>query len=165
MAPFYQRYRPNFELHKDDVLGIQALYGESSSNNNSPYSTTSFPTTTTTTEHPTSSSSRPVDADEKAEIENELCTRGGIDAITRVVSGRTFMFKGDYYWKVETTGIADGYPRKISDGNIFIINLKLKLSSSFIQIDWGGLPGNLDAAITWADGKTFFFKVNRIHKF
>lgn len=122
MAPFYQRYRPNFQLHKDDILGIQALYGEAS-NNNSPFSTT--PAATTTTERPqTSSSTKPIDADEKSEIDNELCAQGSIDAITRTVSGRTFVFKGDYYWQIETTGIAEGYPRKIKE-------------------DWGGLPGKI----------------------
>lgn len=28
MAPFYQKYKPNFKLHVDDILAIQALYGE-----------------------------------------------------------------------------------------------------------------------------------------
>lgn len=120
MAPFYQRYRPNFQLHKDDVLGIQALYGEAA-NNNSPFSTT-FAAPTTTTERPTSPTAKPLDSEEKTEIDNELCRQGTIDAITRTVSGRTFVFKGDYYWQIETTGIAEGYPRKISE-------------------DWGGLPG------------------------
>lgn len=30
MAPFYQKYKPNFKLHLDDILAIQALYGEKS---------------------------------------------------------------------------------------------------------------------------------------
>ena len=113
MAPFYQRYRPNYQLHKDDILGIQALYGEApnnsnnNNNNNSPFSTTTS-IATTTTEKSTSSSVKPLDDDEKTEINSELCTQGKIDAITRTVSGRTFVFKGDYYWKIETTGIADG---------------------------------------------------------
>ena len=28
-----------------------------------------------------------------------------------------------------------------------------------ISADWDGLPGNLDAAFTWTNGKTYFFKV------
>src|SRR5690606_24160742 len=65
-----------------------------------------------------------------------------IDTVTRISDGSTYVFKGDYYWRVEANGIADGYPRRIST-------------------DWDGLPGNLDASLTWADGKTFFFKVGR----
>ena len=28
MAPFYQGYVPNFELHQDDIDGIQYVYGK-----------------------------------------------------------------------------------------------------------------------------------------
>lgn len=54
---------------------------------------------------------------------------------------------GDFYWKILSNGIADGYPRKISE-------------------DWDGLEGNLDASFTWSNGKTFFFKVRikYVHK-
>lgn len=144
MAPFYQRYRPNFQLHKDDVLGIQALYGEADKGNGFP---TTF-ATTTTTERPTSPSARspPIDEDEKSEANAEICKNGKIDAITRTVSGRTFMFKGNWYWQIDSAGVAEGYPRKITE-------------------DWDGLPGNLDAALTWADGKTFFFKGDKYWRY
>lgn len=150
MAPFYQRYKPNFRLHKDDILGIQSLYGEALSTPSPTLPTVSVDRSTVSTEGSiwsgsSSSSPRipPVD-DSNTEAETDLCQNGAIDAVTRVSSGRTFVFKGDYYWRVETTGLADGYPRRISD-------------------DWGGLPGNLDAAVTWADGKTFFFKVCKLN--
>ncbi|KAL3207641.1 hypothetical protein MRX96_010113 [Rhipicephalus microplus] len=48
--------------------------------------------------------------------------------------------------RFDTDGIADGYPRRISD-------------------DWGGLPGHIDAALTWSDGKTFFFKGGNYWRF
>ncbi len=50
------------------------------------------------------------------------------------------MFKGENYWKLTDDSVADGYPKKIKD-------------------DWPGLPNNIDAAVTWENGKTFFFKV------
>ena len=30
MAPYYQGYDPNYTLHRDDINGIQSLYGERS---------------------------------------------------------------------------------------------------------------------------------------
>lgn len=47
---------------------------------------------------------------------------------------------GEYYWKLADTEVMPGYPRRISEG-------------------WGGLPSNLDAALSWPDGKIYFFKV------
>jgi matrix metalloproteinase-14 (membrane-inserted) len=143
MAPFYQRYKPNFKLHRDDVLGIQSLYGEAVATSAPTFTTTSPPTSIDFERKPLQPTTRPPTHDEPggAEAEQDLCQNGSIDAVTRVGSGRTFVFKGDYYWKVETNGLADGYPRRISS-------------------DWDGLPGNLDAVVTWADGKTFFFKVS-----
>lgn len=47
---------------------------------------------------------------------------------------------GDYYWKLNQVSFEEGYPRKIVD-------------------DWGGLPAQLDAAVTDYDGDTYFFKV------
>ena len=49
---------------------------------------------------------------------------------------------GDEYWKLTDDGVEAGYPKKIST--------------------WG-LPNNLDAAFTWTNGKTYFFKVNPLN--
>ena len=142
MAPFYQRYKPDFSLHKDDILGIQALYGKRTEAPRPPAPEAdpaptaaprfpSFPRVPAATVAPPSGDGEGPD----------LCQDGKIDAVTRISDGSTFVFKGDHYFKVETNGLADGYPRRISS-------------------DWNGLPGSLDAALTWADGKTFFFKVS-----
>lgn len=250
MAPFYQKYKPNFKLHVDDILAIQALYGEKaflpqagdvpapslSSNDIGSSSFDSFssnhhnrhhyrptttasstvatvPTTTTTTASPTTSfypgprfmfggfppvdpqagfspfqppsssppvnrhdqngdrdrgpsvsdhegnengiDNRPNDGDggepheggqSPPSLPADLCSDPTIDAITRTDDGRSYVFKGDYYWLLTNDGLAKDYPRKIS-------------------LDWEGLPGSLDAALTWADGKTFFFKGNKYWRF
>ena len=134
MAPFYQRYKPNFRLSKDDILGIQSLYGPR----------TEPQTTTPPKETPYSPPPPPKFPGSTPEPDisdaPDLCQDGRIDAVTRIADGTTYVFKGKHYWKVETNGLADGYPRRISD-------------------DWDGLPGDIDAALTWADGKTFIFKV------
>lgn len=157
MAPFYQRYKPQFNLHKDDILGIQALYGKRTEAPPTlppfdgdrpvpgpqptqpppfvPDQQPRFPTTTTSTP-------RPPAFDPSDSAGPDLCQDGKIDAVTRIADGSTYVFKGQWYYKVETNGLADGYPRRISP-------------------DWDGLPGDLDAALTWADGKTFFFKVSK----
>lgn len=76
----------------------------------------------------------------------DLCSDASVDAVTRTEDGRSYVFKGDYYWLLTSEGLAKDYPRKIS-------------------LDWEGLPGSLDAALTWADGKTFFFKGNKYWRF
>jgi len=51
------------------------------------------------------------------------------------------------YWQLTASSVAPGYPRRISE-------------------DFGGLPGDLDAAFTWsANGKTFFFKGSQYWRF
>jgi len=46
---------------------------------------------------------------------------------------------GERYWKLTEDGIAAGYPRLIAKS-------------------WPGLPSNIDAAFTYRNGKTYFFK-------
>ncbi|KAG8201984.1 hypothetical protein JTE90_027456 [Oedothorax gibbosus] len=128
MAPFYRGYDPSFSLDEDDILGIQALYGR-------PNKVASSTPGYTPRQKPDRSGGAP-----------DLCQNPTIDAATKTQDGRSFVFRGDYYWEIKQTGIADGYPRKISD-------------------DWDGLPGNLNAALTWTNGKTFFFKNGEYYRF
>ena len=57
----------------------------------------------------------------------------------------TYVFKGRQYWKLTDTAVAEGYPRNA-------------------ERDWG-LPGRVDAAFTWTNGKMYFFKGNRYWRF
>ncbi|XP_058465881.1 matrix metalloproteinase-14 isoform X2 [Malaya genurostris] len=120
MAPFYRGYDPVFRLDSDDIQGIQALYGRKT-NSGGGYNP-----------RPTQ---RPVQKDP----DSELCSSPKIDAIFNGADGSTYAFKGDSYYKLTENAVAEGYPRKISDG-------------------WPGLPGNIDAAFTYKNGKTYFFQ-------
>lgn len=71
--------------------------------------------------------------------ENSLCRDGTIDAAVTLKDGDTYVFKFSQYWKLTEESIAPGYPRSIAQ-------------------DWDGLPSNLDAAFTWTNGKTYFFR-------
>lgn len=171
MAPFYQKYKPNFRLHADDVLGIQALYGDKADESPAWGSSTSAPSTTSTTPTSTPDGSEPevrrrprprTDDDAGRDDDRDsgsgffgsgggakpadLCHDSAIDAITRTEDGNTYVFRGQHYWLINNEGLAAGYPAKIAR-------------------DWDGLPGNLDAALTWSDGKTFFFKGDKYWRF
>ena len=74
----------------------------------------------------------------------ELC-RGKLDTIVTIDS-QTYAFSGDKYWRLTDTSVEAGYPRDIGR-------------------DWDGLPGNLDAAFTWTNGKTYFFKDDQYWRF
>lgn len=57
-----------------------------------------------------------------------------------------FSLIGDYYWKLTVDGLAQGFPKPISG-------------------TWSGLPGNIDAAFTYKNGKTYFFKGTKYWKY
>ncbi|XP_064620930.1 matrix metalloproteinase-19-like [Lineus longissimus] len=52
MAPYYQGYIPNFQLHADDIAGVQKLYGQKQEATDPPLTTTTTTPSTTTTEEP-----------------------------------------------------------------------------------------------------------------
>lgn len=53
---------------------------------------------------------------------------------------------GAYYWKLTEDGIAPNYPKLISKS-------------------WIGLPSDIDAAFTYKNGKTYFFKGSKYWKY
>jgi len=137
MAPFYRGYERNVSLSKDDIEGIEALYGEKDSTSREKSTTPGIglrggfkPSTTT-----------------EAPINNrELCDKAKIDTMVTLQNDTTFAFKGNKYWKLTDTSIEPGYPRSIT-------------------ADWDGLPGDLDAAFTWNNGRSYFFKGSEYWRF
>lgn len=67
----------------------------------------------------------------------QKCETGGGDKNVETI---IMEFLGKYYWKLTDNGVASGYPRRISS-------------------TWKELPSNIDAAFTYRNGKTYFFKV------
>ncbi|XP_050305014.1 matrix metalloproteinase-14-like isoform X2 [Anthonomus grandis grandis] len=65
----------------------------------------------------------------------------GVDAVQNwAKNGKTYIYKNSRFWRYdeETKKMDDDYPKHIER--------------------WRGVPGNLNAAITWTDGITYFFK-------
>lgn len=53
---------------------------------------------------------------------------------------------GEHYWRLTESGVSAGYPRLISRA-------------------WPGLPANIDAAFTYKNGKTYFFKGSKYWRY
>ncbi|KAL5006166.1 hypothetical protein ScPMuIL_017324 [Solemya velum] len=106
MAPFFIGYIPSFDLHEDDIAGIQKIYGPRMTG-----------------------------------IKPDICQDSTIDAITATKDGKTYVFKGDYYYRLNSNGddIDPGYPREI-------------------YADWEGSTGPVDSVLTLKDGYTYIFK-------
>lgn len=180
MAPFYRGYEPNFKMHKDDIRGIQSLYGEKTGESPSKNS-------------PGSPTPRPTVGKPPGEVEEgELCSNSAIDTVFQSKK-RTFAFKGELYWEVADEGLADGYPRSIAkDWD----NLPANIDASFtwtngktyffkgsqywrysertkdsgypksVSEGFKGIPDKIDAAFIWSgNDKIYFFKGSKYWKF
>jgi len=132
MAPFYRGYEENVRLDRDDIEGIQALYGDLRVGGDRQ------PSTARTT-------ARPPVQPRTAAGSNPLCT-GKLDTMVTRKDGVTFAFYGDQYWELTDTAVKEGFPRRITTG-------------------WPGLPDSTDAAFTWTNGKTYFFKDSQYWRF
>ncbi|XP_052784739.1 matrix metalloproteinase-2-like [Mya arenaria] len=129
MAPFYRGYDLHFRLDQDDIMAVQELYGTKESIH------------TTTTRAPVFWTTKAADV-----TILDICRNATIDAITRTDDGITYVFKGEYYYRLSNQGIDTGYPRKI-------------------EWDWGAIQGPIDSALTWPNGWTFIFKGSYYWKF
>ena len=60
---------------------------------------------------------------------------------------RTYLFKGDQYWRLSRNGVGvdRGYPRQFSKA-------------------WTGMNGPIDAVMTWRNGKTYYFKGEQYYR-
>ena len=105
MAPYYAGYDPDMSLHDDDVRAIRHLYGEGGSETE----------TDAATESPA--------------VLKDVCSGDGggvVDTVFGTAEGQYYAFRGSYSYKLTDTGVAQGYPRLISE-------------------EWPGLPNNIDA--------------------
>ncbi|XP_045201325.2 matrix metalloproteinase-24-like [Mercenaria mercenaria] len=136
MAPFYRGYDQDFKLDRDDILAVQELYGTKTK----PDYTSRRYNYWTTHKPSTLKPHKPF-----VHIPS-ICRNATIDAITRTDNGITYMFQGEYYYRLDEQGIDTGYPRAI-------------------QWDWGSIEGPIDAALTWPNGWTFIFKGSHYWKF
>ncbi|CAG0888863.1 unnamed protein product [Cyprideis torosa] len=178
MAPFYREYKPSFELHQDDIRGIQALYGSKEEESGTPSTTTSAP-------------SRPLDP--RVGGDDEFCKSPQIDAIVTTKNGKTYAFKGSKYWELLDVGVASGYPRSISEGwngvpndidaaftwtngKTYIFKGSEYWRLNNMDVDSGypkpisqgfkGIPSDIDAAFVWSgNGKIYFFKGDTYYRF
>ncbi|XP_038060416.1 matrix metalloproteinase-19-like [Patiria miniata] len=169
MEAFYAGYVPNFQLHSDDILGIQAHYGIGSGG----------PDVTMAPNPP---------------APDIPCT-GRVDAVTTTRDQSTYIFEGSNVWKFEmgASRISAGFPKSISStfvgvpDNIDAAFYYPMYRSTFIfkgsqywrfdnevmdanfprsiTGDWG-LPGDLDAAFVWSgNNQVYFIKGNEYYRY
>uniref|UniRef100_A0A8C0XH97 Matrix metalloproteinase-19 n=1 Tax=Castor canadensis TaxID=51338 RepID=A0A8C0XH97_CASCN len=167
MAPVYAGYRPYFELHPDDVAGIQALYGKKS------------PETKDEEKEETEVLTVPLVPTEPSPMPNP-CS-GELDAMMLGPHGKTYAFKGDYVWTVTNSGrgplfrvsaLWEGLPGNLDaavysprtqwihffKGDKVWRYINFKMSPGFPK-KLNRVEPNLDAALYWPlNQKVFLFK-------
>ncbi|CAH1802307.1 unnamed protein product [Owenia fusiformis] len=138
MYPWYQGFVENFQLHPDDIQGIQTLYGVRYNNNLPPRRpeipvipsttamvprrppTTRTTTTTTTTRRPYTYRPRPRTrrpyvprTTPKPDGKPDNCNV--VIEAADVVRGELMLFSGKWFWRRNEEGILNGYPVLISE--------------------------------------------------
>ena len=165
-------------LTRDDILGIQDLYGPPNQS------------------HPVPEAQESLTSANVEKPDATLCTDSSVDAmVTLDVKGekRTYVFKGKKYWRLTRTGVEKGYPRLIVEmwggvsANLDAIladeesnktyffkkgrywrMTNLKMDAGYpkpISVGFSGIPNDIDAAFKWTDGKMYFFKNSQYWRF
>nr|XP_022345774.1 matrix metalloproteinase-19-like [Crassostrea virginica] len=147
MAPFYKGYDPEMKLHKDDIDGIQSLYGK--------------PEGTTTT----SSTEAPISTTETTATTRFPCDLK-IDAVTDGPDGYIYFFRRSFVYKMGPEGVLPGFPRPIR--SIFQ-EPRQKMSDqhfiSALKIKWFSLKAiraGVLRALRWRKDSTFY-KITSSH--
>ena len=164
MAPFYRDYDPNMTLHEDDIRAIEELYEVKKKK--------------TIDSNPSS---------EDSEVDEIKCKSSKVDTILMSEANETFAFHGVHFWKLNSDGVAPGYPKLITshwdnlenyidaaftsedNGMTYIFkedrywifkNTKYMRGPKNISVGFPGIPNNIDAAFIWSgNGDIYFFKV------
>ncbi|XP_070572235.1 stromelysin-3-like [Ptychodera flava] len=174
MYAYHSGYRQNYQLHPDDIAGIQYLYGQKPE----------------ATEPPVVAIPNP------NPNPNQCPTR--MDTITETSDGSTYAFQGALYWRLTDGRVDYGYPKSVPgdwqglvggfDASFTASNYWFWRPSGLhgktwffkgglvwrfkdrvmdsgypkpIFLEFPGLPNDIDAAFEYSgNGQTYFFKDN-----
>lgn len=103
---------------------------------------------------------------------DEMCKDPKIDAIFNTHDGTTYAFKGNYYYKLTENAIEHGYPKVIAEGWPGLTGKSPTITAHYRPYNFIVLitlnymiTGNIDAAFTYKNGKTYFFQGSKYWRY
>nr|XP_054774004.1 interstitial collagenase-like [Lytechinus pictus] len=163
MFPFYLGYNATFALDRDDIAGIQAIYGVNANDPEQPDGsgancfpvTITWATSTQDGKHYLCNatycyrmSSNIIDAGYPKRIQEDFpgLPDGPDASFYYPATGKTYVFKGSEVWRMSNQSIDSGYPTSI-------------------EYEFPGIPSDLSAAFIWhANNKIYFVKGQMSYK-